>query len=266
MPLFSVFRPSKRLPGSPMIAGATVCAAAFALLLATGCTGSGVRSTGASLPLDAEEFDDGTLKVALSHGCGGVRCDSVVVTFQNLGDEALTVQSSGMRLVRAGQSVMLQRAGETKGPLTLPPKESKKETLVPVAEGGKRRMSYTRPKEVWCSLKAPSSCKDVSKAEAACAGFARYYYDTYMSTGGWLSFQFPYQTSLRKETLVSPKPQAPKLAPSVTLEENGRAPWFSTSPSDVVFYKIACNEACSCKEVSPRRNFFLDDKIQAEFK
>lgn len=261
MPLIPVFRPDVRVPG-PSAAATVACA----LLLATGCAGGGVRSTGASLPLDAEEFDDGTLKVALSHKCGGVRCDSVDVTFQNLGEEPLTVQSAGMRLVRAGQSVVLQRAGVEKGPFTLPPKESKKEALVPVAEGGKRRMSYTRPKEVWCSLKAPTSCKDLSKAEAACAGFARYYYDTYMSTGGWLSFQFPYQTTLRKETLVSPKPQAPKLAPSVALEENSRAPWFSSSPSDVVFYKIECDDACSCKEAAPRRNFFLDDKIQAEFK
>jgi hypothetical protein len=237
----------------------------FCFGLATGCAGSGVRSTGASLPVDAENFDDGTLRVSLSHSCPGVRCDSVKVSFENLGEDPLTVNPKGSRLLRAGQGAVLQRSGEAKGPLVIPAKASVSESFVPTSEDGKTRLSYTRPKAVWCSLKSDTGCKDVSKAEAACAGFARYYYETYMSTGGWLSFSFAYETGLRKETLVSPSPRALAIPPAVVLEEDSRAPWFVSNPDDVVFYKIACDEKCSCKEVTPRRNFFLDDKMRAEF-
>jgi len=238
----------------------------FLLFLLGACSGGGVRSTGASLPVDAESFDDGTLKATVSHTCPGVRCDSIDVKFENLGEDPLTVNPDGSRLTRAGQGAVLARTGEQKGPLVIAPKDSTKVTFVPMSEGGKQAMSYTRPKGVWCSLKADSACKNLAKAEAACAGFARYYYETYMSTEGWLTLSFAYESGIRKETLASPKPQAAGIAPAVLLEESPRAPSFFSQPDDIVFYKLTCDEKCACKEAAPKRNFFLDDKIRAEFK
>lgn len=232
----------------------------------TACLSTGVRSTGAMLPVDAESFDDGTLRVSISHSCSGPRCDAFDAKFENLGEDPLTVMPSGSRLQRAGQTSVLARAGEDKGPLVIPAKGSAKATFTPMTEGGKAPLSYTRPTAVWCSLKADSACKDTKKAEAACAGFAKYYYDTYMATGGWLTLSFAYETGLRKETLVSPRPGDLKLSPAVVLEETGRAPAFFSNPDDVVFYKIVCDEKCGCKEESPKRNFFLDDKFRTEFK
>lgn len=232
----------------------------------TGCLSTGVRSTGASLPVDAEAFDDGTLRVSISHQCSGPRCEAIDAKFENLGEDPLTVLPSASRLQRAGQNAVLARQGESKGPLLIPAKGSAKATFVPLSDGGKSPVSYTRPKAVWCSLKTDPACKDTSKAEASCAGFAKYYYDTYMATGGWLTLNFAYETGLRKENLVSPRPGDLKLSPSVVLEKNSRAPAFFSNPDDVVFYKVACDEKCACKEVTPKRNFFLDDKFRTEFK
>ena len=248
---------------SPVLA---LCIALWVAHFLGACSGGGVRSTGASLPIDAETFEDGTLRATVSHSCSGVRCDSIDVKFENLSEESLTVNPAGSRLLRAGQGAVLARTGEKKGPFVIAPKDSAKVTLVPRSEGGKQAMSYTRPKAVWCSLKADPACNNLSKTEAACAGFARYYYETYMSTEGWLTLSFAYETGLRKETLASPKPQAAGIAPAVLLEENSRAPSFFSQPDDVVFYKLTCDEKCACKEAAPKRNFFLDDKIRTEFK
>lgn len=233
-------------------------------LIAGGCAGT-VRSTGAVLPVDAEEFSDGTLKVSLSYNCSGVRCDSVDTRFENLSDSPVTIRPADSRLTRAGQAALLARTGESRGPFTLAPGGSLKETWRPMAIGGSTPMSFTRPKAVWCSIKAPSSCTRTAKADAACAGFARYYYETYNSTGGWLTFSFAYESSLKKDRLVSPTPQSANISPPVLLEKTSRAPSFLSDPDDVVFYKISCDDKCDCKEASPRRNFFLDDKMRAEF-
>jgi hypothetical protein len=232
----------------------------------TACLSSGVRSTGASLPVDAEVLDDGVLKATVSHSCSGVRCNAIEVTFENKGDDPLTVSPTGSRIRRAGENAILVRTGEGKKPLTIAPKQSVSARFVPMSEGGKSVMTYTRPKAVWCSLKANSACKNIAKAEASCAGFARYYYDTYMSTEGWLTLAFAYEAGIRKETLESLKPQAAGVAPAATLREEKRAPAFSSQPDDIVFYKLECDAKCNCKEAAPKRNFFLDDKMRSELK
>jgi hypothetical protein len=65
--------------------------------------------------------------------------------------------------------------------------------------------------------------------------------------------------------LKSPTPVALKIPPAFVPVENALAPSFSSLPDETVFYKVNCDEKCVCKEVTQKRNFFLDDKMRAEF-
>ena len=232
-----------------------------------GCASGTVRSSGATLPRVAEEFDDGTLKAKIEHNCPSSRCKSVSVKFTNMSKSKVTVGLAGASMMRAGQKVALSILDEKekKEAVIVEPGASLSLDLRPVSGKGNQGMSYTRPSSVWCSLEKHPQCQDVGKADAACAGFARYYYDTYTSTGGWISFLFPYSLDGRNETLASPAPRVVKMPPNPVLAENEAAPAFSRNPDEVVFYKVSCDAKCACKELTTKRNFFLDDKIRPEF-
>ena len=231
----------------------------------SGCLSSGVKSSGAALPVDAAIFDDGVLKVELDYKCDDGRCRAVKAEFFNVSQDPVTLIPLKASLVRAGQRADLKPLDPEIKKITLQPKESAKVSFGVFGEGTSQKMSYVRPEGVWCSLKIDDQCKNVKKAEAACAGFSRYYYDTYMSTGGWLSFSFPYERGGKGDVLKSPAPQLLKIPPPFVPEETAQAPSFLTTPDNMVMYKVKCDDKCVCKEVTKKRNFFLDDKMRAEF-
>lgn len=231
------------------------------LTLATGCLSSGVRSTGATLPQTNDTFDDGELKVKVKHDCSGARCTALSAEFENLGEGKIEIVPSASKVARAGESFPLRRKGEEKGNIVIGPKGKADGEFEPVSKEGKP-LSYVRAQQVWCSLKVDTQCKDPSKGEAMCAGFARYYHQSYISAGGWITVEFGYKNYQNK--LVKLSTTAPAFfgdAPSVQLTKNSDAPSWISSSDEVVFHKVECNDKCVCSDVGGRRNFFTDDKF-----
>ena len=236
-------------------------------LILGGCAGGGqVVSSGAALPQAANAFSDGPLKVTVSHNCDGARCTTLTARFENTSASPLEIVPSTSRLVRAGQAYVLGRVGDQKGNLAVAPHDAVSAEFQPLGEGGKQPMSYVVPKKVYCSMDVDPACKNYSPGAARCAGFARYYYDTYASTGGWIALNFAYRTEGRNEFISSPTPEFLGTPPPVRLTEDEAAPRFGANPDDVVFLKMQCNAQCRCSEITKARNFFLDDKLLPVFK
>ena len=245
---------------------ATSLAVTLASAVLVGCAGGQVVSSGAVLPQAAQEFSDGQLKVNVRHNCDGSRCTSLTARFENASATPLEIVPSTSRLVRAGQVYVLGRVGDQKGNLVVAARDSVSAEFQPLGEGGKQPMSYVVPKKVYCSMDVDEGCRNSNAGAARCAGFARYYYDTYTSTGGWIALTFAYRTEGRNEFIVSPTPEFLGSPPPVRLTHDSAAPSFGSEPDDVVFLKMECNAQCRCTEISKARNFFLDDKLLPVFK
>lgn len=241
----------------------------FLLILSTlgACVHSEVRSSGAKLPQAETMFDDGELKVTAEHNCSGGRCDSVTLNFENLTPDNLQFLPAQSKIHRAGETYPLVKAeSEDKkaadaAPVLLPPKTKKSVTLSPYSPVSKKKMSYTKVTDVWCSLKVDTRCKDISRGETFCAGFARYYHQAYVSAGGWIGFSLAYKTPWKTNTLKTLAPQNVTEPPPVVPVVNGDGPSWLSSSDERLIHKVECDDKCVCKELTPRRNFFQDDKF-----
>lgn len=240
--------------------------ASLGLLLggAFGCVSGEVVSSGALLPQPETTFDDGQLRVTAEHDCDGSRCKRVEVTFENIGEERIEILGQGARISRAGQSYPLVAEKEVAAKTrVLAPGQKVSAVFLPVDMRTSAPLTYVQTKQVWCSLKVHSECKNPAVGESLCAGFARYYYDTYLATSGWVSLSFPYKLRAKTETLGTVKPAVATDPPAVKPEPDTNAPsWSSSGRPGVVFHKVACDAQCQCAEVTKRRNFFLDDRFE----
>ena len=232
-------------------------------LVSVGCLSAGVQSTGAVLPQASTQFDDDVLQVSVNHDCSGGRCQGFETTFKNLSDEPLEVVVGESRITRAQESYALVRVGADKASaqgFLVSPKQTRSEKFVVQHPQGPA--SYAMPTAVWCSVKiAKPNCPTVAKAQGECAGFARYYHETYTKASGWISLNFVYKQGGRKAVISSLAPQFLGQAPAVQLSENSEAPFWLGSGGDAVFYKISCDNDCVCRELNKKRNFFKDDKF-----
>lgn len=228
--------------------------------LLTSCLSFGARSTGATLPQTADSFDDGELKVKLDHDCSGGRCRGFSAEFTNMTDSPIEIVSAGSKISRAGESFAIQRTGEQKGNLVIPPKATVEGTYRPVNRDG-RYLTYTKATSVWCSLKVDDECKNPSKGEAMCAGFARYYHQSYISAGGWITVEISYKTPWKTSLLTTLPPQFSGEPPSIQLTSDTDSPGWYASSGAAVLHKITCDETCRCTDVEKRRNFFVDERF-----
>lgn len=258
-------RPFPRIPALLSMRGPLRVSIFGIFLGASACTTGGVLSSGASLPQAGLNFGNNELGVAVTHDCSGGRCTEIKAHFENKTAAPIELVVAGARLTRAGQGLALSRVGEAKGNVVIPARDSVSLRFQPIAEGGKQAMSYVMPTEVWCSMKVDAQCKSPDQGAAKCAGFARYYFDTYVSTKGWVSLTFPYKADGRSDALTSPAPEFMGNAPVVKVVEDGKAPRFGADPDDIVFHRISCDEKCRCTDVTRPRNYFLDDKFKPHF-
>ncbi len=243
-----------------LLSGRTLLQLLFFAALTTGCLSTGVRSAGSVLPQAATTFSDGQLRVSVDHNCSE-RCETASVNFENLTAHPVEVLVRKTWLKRGAEKFPLQRLGEKRGNVKIPPKSSVKTEFAPFSPATKRRLSYVAPKAVWCSMKVDSACKEVTEASAVCAGYARSYFDVYTEAGGWIILNFPYKVEDRVETVQSPAPESLGKGPAVAPKVTDRAPAFFRQPDSVVFYKMECDEKCKCTDVTkPRR--FSDDKFK----
>lgn len=228
--------------------------------LTTACLSSGNLSTGAALPQTNAEFDDGELKATVKHHCSGGRCKSFSVEFENLSAAPVQILPTSSKITRAGESFAIAFEDKQENAVVVEPKSSKSVEFVAVGKDNVPH-SYVKATEVWCTLKVDSQCKDSSRGEALCAGFARYYHQSYVNAGGWLSLEIAYKNSQNRVSKISTTP--PQFfgdSPSFQLSVNDKAPGLFTS-GDVVVHRVTCDADCKCSEPEKRRNFFTDDKF-----
>lgn len=238
--------------------------ALFFTSLFTGCMSSGVRSSGAMLPQSPEVTADTFLKMSVQHDCSKGWCDGFQVRLENLTDAPIDILPHQSKILRAAQNFPIGVEGE----------DPKKEFTVPALGQlklkmfafdptvGSQPLQYPKPEQVWCSLKVDSACRNPSQGEAMCAGFARAYYESYLSADGWITVKMAYRSSKTVAYLSTDKPTIIGEKPAAQVAENSNAPWWHGSGSESVFQKVECDEKCRCNVLTPRRNFFLDDKFK----
>lgn len=226
----------------------------------TGCMSSRVLTTGTSLPQASNLIEAPAAQLEIDHNCSGGWCKGFDVKVNNRLSEPLSLLVGQSEIGRAGERHRLATDDNKGRTLVIPAKDAKTFFLYPVAGDGTTRLKYFRATGVWCSVKASNSCKNSSKGEETCAGFARYYHQSYKDASGWIDVSLTLMAKSweNPEAFTTENPSVLPPPPPTQLGEHDEAPWWISGSGERVFHKVTCDDKCFCDDVTEKPSFQKD--------
>lgn len=247
----------------------SLCGLLVAFVLAA-CQSNPTYTTGAPLPASPETFDDGVVRVTALHQCKGYRCSGLELDLKNVSDTPVDVYVGRGVFWRGTSSARVEPLeGAAGGTVALAPGESRlvkvrlkrKPTGSPKAPNSTldQSVGYELPRSVWCVLDVSAACTRPSVGAAQCAGYARYFAETYRLTRAWVRIDLPYRVGRVPQTLSSPDPlfavgEAGLPGIRLSLDESAPAP----GEDGAFVYKMRCDESCRCSPETEKRQIVKD--------
>lgn len=228
--------------------------------LQVGCLTSRTISTGVTLPQSEATITSPSLTLTINHDCSNGWCKGFDVKVQNLMDEPLSLLVSQSEITRADETQRLSTKDGDGRTLTVGPKATETFFLFPVGDDGRTRVQYFRATGVWCSLRADSSCTNTTSGEEECAGFARYYYQSYKDAGGWIGVRLKLMAKSWEgpEMFATEAPGVMPPPPPTKLSTDADAPvWLFGSGANIL-HRVTCDDRCFCEGKEPKVSFQKD--------